>query len=119
MTKRESLKCHVCGNEMQMLTDSYGHERKVSFRIGGMTGEANLLFGAVTQWGEDVLPLNIRVCPKCGLLELIADEKVKQALIGKPSYAKTPKGFLKKCVGCGEEIPVASEVCPHCGRKQA
>ncbi len=31
---------------------------------------------------------------------------------------KTPKGFLKKCVRCGREIPVASEQCSYCGAKQ-
>jgi len=31
---------------------------------------------------------------------------------------KTPKSFLKKCVDCGKEIPLASEQCPYCGSKQ-
>jgi len=31
---------------------------------------------------------------------------------------ETPKSFLKKCVSCGQEIPIASETCPHCGAKQ-
>ncbi len=26
--------------------------------------------------------------------------------------------FVKKCVNCGKEIPIASEVCPHCGAEQ-
>jgi hypothetical protein len=30
----------------------------------------------------------------------------------------TPKSFLKKCVECGREIPIASEQCPYCGREQ-
>jgi len=30
----------------------------------------------------------------------------------------TPKSFLKRCVKCGEEIPIASEQCPVCGQKQ-
>ena len=30
----------------------------------------------------------------------------------------TPKGFLKKCVKCDREIPIASEECPYCGAKQ-
>jgi len=36
-------------------------------------------------------------------------------------YTTPPAGvkpFLKKCVECGEEIPVASEECPYCGAKQ-
>jgi len=31
---------------------------------------------------------------------------------------KTPKGFLKKCVRCSRDIPVASEQCSYCGAKQ-
>ena len=30
----------------------------------------------------------------------------------------TPKGFLKKCVKCSKEIPIASEECQYCGSKQ-
>jgi ribosomal protein L40E len=35
-------------------------------------------------------------------------------------YDKTMKAgeFLKKCVKCGKEIPIASEECQHCGAKQ-
>jgi len=31
---------------------------------------------------------------------------------------ETPKSFLKKCVNCGQEIPIAELECPHCGTKQ-
>lgn len=31
---------------------------------------------------------------------------------------ETPKSFLKKCIKCGAEIPIASEECPICGSKQ-
>lgn len=30
----------------------------------------------------------------------------------------TPKPFLKSCVNCGEDIPLASETCSHCGAEQ-
>jgi len=30
-----------------------------------------------------------------------------------------PKTFLKKCVRCGKEIPLASEECPYCEAKQS
>jgi len=30
----------------------------------------------------------------------------------------TPKVFLKKCIECGREIPIASEGCQYCGAKQ-
>jgi rRNA maturation endonuclease Nob1 len=32
--------------------------------------------------------------------------------------ARGPKAFLKKCVKCGREIPIASEECQYCGTKQ-
>jgi len=31
---------------------------------------------------------------------------------------KTPKSFLKKYISCRQEIPIASEVCPHYGSEQ-
>ncbi|MDI6691684.1 MAG: hypothetical protein QME50_07500 [Candidatus Bathyarchaeota archaeon] len=31
---------------------------------------------------------------------------------------ETPKSFMKKCVKCGREIPIASEQCPFCGQTQ-
>lgn len=31
---------------------------------------------------------------------------------------QTSKAFLKKCVGCGREIPIASEECSNCGAQQ-
>jgi len=53
-------------------------------------------------------------CKECGIF--ICYERGKQ-----PDYegvGGTPKGFLKKCINCGEEIPVASEACSYCGTKQ-
>lgn len=31
---------------------------------------------------------------------------------------ETPKSFMKKCIGCKQEIPIASEQCPYCGSMQ-
>jgi len=31
---------------------------------------------------------------------------------------RTPRSFLKKCVQCGKEIPIAEEECQYCGTKQ-
>jgi hypothetical protein len=36
----------------------------------------------------------------------------------KVKASETPKCFLKRCVKCGMEIPIASEQCPYCGQKQ-
>lgn len=35
-----------------------------------------------------------------------------------PQSPKTPRSFLKKCVKCAREIPIASEECPYCRAKQ-
>jgi len=51
---------------------------------------------------------------KCGNCNFIAFIGTRQ-----PSgQAETPKSFLKKCIKCGETIPIASEYCPKCGTKQ-
>jgi len=34
------------------------------------------------------------------------------------SQAVTPKSFLKSCLRCHKEIPIASDYCPKCGAKQ-
>lgn len=31
---------------------------------------------------------------------------------------RTPRSFLKKCVKCGKEIPIAEEECQYCGTRQ-
>lgn len=51
---------------------------------------------------------------KCGNCKFIAFFGIKQPAGGEP----TPKAFLKKCVECGETIPIASEYCLKCGAKQ-
>jgi len=44
---------------------------------------------------------------------------VRKAVRQPPKPAeRTPTAFLKKCVKCGVEIPIASEECPNCGHKQ-
>jgi len=49
-------------------------------------------------------------CKECRVI--ICYEKEKVEPLG------TPKSFLKKCIKCGEEIPIATEHCPKCGAKQ-
>jgi hypothetical protein len=46
-------------------------------------------------------------CVSCGIAVL--DYRVT---------GETPRSFLKKCIKCGEDIPIASEECPRCGSKQ-
>jgi len=40
-------------------------------------------------------------------------EEVKEYAPG-----ETPKSFLKKCINCGQEIPIAELECSYCGTKQ-
>ncbi|GEM_PF-3543939 len=39
-------------------------------------------------------------------------------MMSKGAYMHTPKSFLKKCVKCEREIPIASEKCPYCQARQ-
>jgi ribosomal protein L40E len=43
---------------------------------------------------------------------------VREARSQSPFVTYTPKAFLKKCIKCGGEIPIASEKCKYCGAKQ-
>lgn len=56
---------------------------------------------------------DVYLCPKCGHIGMFADEKARRFLL-----KMTPKAFLKKCVECGKEIPIASEECPYCKAEQ-
>jgi len=73
-----------------------------------------------TQWAlgqEVVIPVNLTAlsnveayrCQKCRLV--LFHYPIPRAEV-------TPESFLKKCVKCGEEIPIASDYCPKCGAKQ-
>ncbi|MEM3579675.1 MAG: PF20097 family protein [Candidatus Bathyarchaeia archaeon] len=50
-------------------------------------------------------------CKKCNIV--IADFNLENI-----ARAETPKAFLKKCVKCGKEIPIAALECPYCGAEQ-
>ena len=56
-------------------------------------------------WTQDNVPA-LR-CEDCGIA--VTDYRA-------PTY--TPKSFLKECVRCRKEIPIASEECPCCGTMQ-
>jgi hypothetical protein len=87
--------------------------QKASFRIGGTPGEWKLIFGEWAELGENLLPLEIYICAKCGRIKFFADEKSKHFLLG-----MTPMAYLKRCVKCLKEIPLAAEKCAYCGAKQ-
>jgi predicted RNA-binding Zn-ribbon protein involved in translation (DUF1610 family) len=71
------------------------------------------LFRELAELGEELLSFDLYICPKCGEVRFFANEKSMQYLL-----KLTPKEFLKKCVKCGKNIPIASEHCPYCGIEQ-
>jgi len=109
--RHHSAKCSNCNVEMQ----SFG---TFPFRIGGGPGWGSLAFGAVAQMGESTLPFDVYVCPKCGKVELQADEAARQLLLKEKRRGETPESFLEICIRCGKRIPIASEECHFCGSKQ-
>ncbi len=59
-------------------------------------------------WGDDIIPY---YCENCGFIELYKEmEGTKQI--------KHHNAFLRRCVKCSKEIPIASEECRYCGAKQ-
>ncbi len=48
-------------------------------------------------------------CKQCEIVIFDWEEYVRQ---------QTPKGFLKTCIGCGREIPIAELKCKYCGYEQ-
>jgi predicted RNA-binding Zn-ribbon protein involved in translation (DUF1610 family) len=103
MSETGVKKCYSCGAEMQFA-------QRIPFRIKGTPGLWKLLIGEWAELGEDMLNFDVYVCPSCGEIRLSTDEKTRRLLLG--------KSFLKKCVKCGKEIPVASEECQYCGARQ-
>ena len=58
--------------------------------------------------GDRIIPF---YCKNCGYIEFYKSPPSIPTLY-------TPESFLKKCVECGKEIPIASEECPYCAAKQ-
>ena len=57
---------------------------QVNLRIGGWSGALKGLHPALDSMGEigeELLPVLLYVCPKCGKLEFRAQEKAKQRII--------------------------------------
>jgi len=68
-------------------------------------------------------PLEVLLAPFSLLalsIAILLDAKKKPISVhDAPTYAaRGPKAFLKKCVSCDREIPIASEECPYCRTKQ-
>jgi len=54
--------------------------RDVPFRIGGYAGVRRLVIGQVADVAEHLLSVDVYVCPKCGYLQLYANQRTKQDL---------------------------------------
>jgi hypothetical protein len=107
MIEKNVKKCYSCNIDMEQSSE------RVPFRIKGTPGFWKLIIGEWAELGEEMLYLDVYVCPKCGEVRLFANEEAKKSLI-----KVTPKAFLKNCVVCGKEIPIASEKCPYCRQEQ-
>jgi predicted nucleic-acid-binding Zn-ribbon protein len=57
--------------------------------------------------GDRIIP---HYCRNCGYIEFYKEMK--------PDEQSREQGFLRKCVKCGKQIPIASEECQHCGAEQ-
>ena len=66
---------------------------RAQFRIGGTGGTWKLIFSEWAELGEKMLPFYIYVCPKCGKIELFADEKTKNKLISSKGEKKNEKSI--------------------------
>jgi hypothetical protein len=70
------LRCSSCDQKMVF--------NKINLRVGGWSGALKGLHPAIDamgEMGEELLPVIIYVCPKCGKLEFRAQEKAKERII--------------------------------------
>lgn len=91
-------KCPKCGGEMAEAYRLVAHTRVLAGVSLAKKGDL---------MGDEIIPY---YCGKCGYIEFY--KKLK------PGEQPQPQGFLKKCINCGKEIPIASEECQYCGTKQ-
>ncbi len=67
-------RCPLCKSRML--------HSEVKFRTGGWSGLMQLLpFGSWGELGEELLPVEVYVCVRCGKIELMAPEKTRQRII--------------------------------------
>jgi hypothetical protein len=70
------LRCPLCDSKML--------HSEVKLRTGGWSGLMQLIpFGSWGEVGEELIPVVLHVCPKCGKLEFTAPEKTKQNIISR------------------------------------
>ena len=74
--KIQVLKCPLCDSKML--------QSGVKLRTGGWSGFMQLLpFGSLGEVGEELLPVVLHVCPKCGKIEFMAPKKTKEEIISR------------------------------------
>ena len=72
------LRCPLCDSKML--------HTKINLRAGGWEGMTQALplgIGEIGEISEELFPVLVYVCPKCGKLEFIAPEKTKQKIINR------------------------------------
>ena len=72
-TKLTGLACLRCRRELTSLGTP-------SFRIGGSSGPAHLIFGNWAELGESTVDLEVLACDSCGHVELRLPEKDRERL---------------------------------------
>ena len=78
-------------------------------RLGGVDGAWSYIVGNIVEIEQWTFPLRFYICPKCGKVELeVAD----------PEGVLRKRRYVKKCVMCGKDIPLAAEECKFCGASQ-
>ncbi|NWG11174.1 hypothetical protein HXY33_05430 [Candidatus Bathyarchaeota archaeon] len=105
MNERKVKKCPKCRGEMEkgyIITPAirWSKEKHMHVALGQEL---------VVPWGLKLANVEAYRCKKCRLV--LFHYPIPKAEI-------TPDSFLKKCIKCNEEIPIASEYCSFCGAKQ-
>ena len=104
VSESEVEKCPKCGG--QMVEASRLVTR--AFSLKGVILPGVSLAKKRDVLGDRIIPF---YCEDCGYIEFYKSPPARYT-------EETPEFFLKKCVECDEEIPVASEECQYCGTKQ-
>jgi ssDNA-binding Zn-finger/Zn-ribbon topoisomerase 1 len=107
MTEKEVEKCPECGAEMEkgyIITQAirWSKEKHTQWALGTEL---------IVSWQLSAIP-NVEAyrCTNCKLV-LFHYQKSR--------FEETPKSFLKTCINCKQQIPIASELCPFCGQGQS
>jgi len=107
MAKSEVKKCPECGTEMEkgFVVSNVIHWSSKKSKI--------LTFGL-----EMIVPWQLWSIPNAAAYRCRHCKLVRFYYGRYAPDKETPEGFLKKCIACGKEIPVASEECSYCGATQ-